>query len=351
MATATLERPVVASAAPVGTSRRRGRRVAVGVVVALVLGTEIVLAAPYLSSAMTAVIGAADGWVGLAVLAATGSLTAFALVRRRLLQAAGFSVSAGSALASILVANAFHMTLPGGVAFSTGYAFRWMQRHGAGATAAGWNLAVNGLLSAAGLAALGLVDSLLAGTTSWARLAFEIVGITALVLVVGHLVRRPQRLLAATGRALTVVNRLRRRPPETGADRLTRTAAQLRAVRPSAVDWTASAGYALLNWVLDLACLAACAHAVGLTGIGTTALLTAYLAGMATSSLSVLPGGLGTVDAALVVGLVAGGSTAAVALSAVVLYRLISLIGVVVVGWVVHAVQTFGLRHSRVRIA
>jgi len=40
-----------------------------------------------------------------------------------------------------------------------------------------------------------------------------------------------------------------------------------------------------------------------------------------------------------------------VALSAVVVYRLISLIGAVVVGWVVHAVQTFGLRHSRVRIA
>ena len=58
---------------------------------------------------------------------------------------------------------------------------------------------------------------------------------------------------------------------------------------------------------------------------------------MAASGLSLLPGGLGTVDAALVVGLVAAGGPATAALSAVVLYRMISLVGVVVTGWVVHA--------------
>ena len=89
----------------------------------------------------------------------------------------------------------------------------------------------------------------------------------------------------------------------------------------------------------DLACLGACAYAVGLTGVGLTALLAAYVAGMATSGLSLLPGGLGAVDAALVLGLVAAGSPATVALSAVVLYRMISLAGVVAAGWVVHAVQ------------
>ena len=37
--------------------------------------------------------------------------------------------------------------------------------------------------------------------------------------------------------------------------------------------------------------------------------------------------------------MVAGGSPATVALSAVVLYRMISLVGVVAAGWVVHAVH------------
>src|SRR5690349_16317825 len=59
-----------------GRPRRRRRRIAAGVVVALVLGTEVVLAAPYLGSAMAAVTAAADGWVSLAMVAAAGSLTA-----------------------------------------------------------------------------------------------------------------------------------------------------------------------------------------------------------------------------------------------------------------------------------
>lgn len=343
MPVATLDRPA-AETSPAGADspapRRRGLRTVAGVVVAGVLGTEAVLAAPYLSGATAAVTQAADGWVGLAVLAATGSLTAFALVRRRLLRAAGLDASAASALGSVLVANAFHMTLPGGVAFSTGSAFRWLRRHGAGPTVAAWNLAVNGLLSTAGLAALGVVASLLVGSTSWIRLAVEISGVALLALGVGRLVRHPDRALRAATHVLAGLNRMRRRPAGTGVDRLTRTAEQLRAVRPTARDWATASGYAVANWLLDLACLTACAHAVGLTGLGLPVLLTAYVAGSATSSLSLLPGGIGTVEAALVLGLVAGGAPTTAALSAVVLYRLISLVGVVVVGWVVHAAQT-----------
>jgi putative heme transporter len=304
-----------------------------------VLGVEAVLAGPYLGSAMAALTQADDEWVGLAVLATAGSLTAFALVRRRLLQAAGVRVSAASSLSSILVGNAFHMTLPGGVAFSTGYAFRWMRRYGTGATVAGWNLAVNGLLSTAGLAGLGLVASLLTGATSWVRLALEIAGIAAVVLGIGHLIRHPDRALVLARRPLATVDRLRGRPAGAGDQWLAETVAQLRAVRPTARDWAVAAAYALLNWVLDLVCLAACTHALGIADLTPAALLTTYVAGMAVSSVSVLPAGLGVVDAALMVGLVAGGAAAAPALSAVLLYRLISLVGVVAAGWLVHAAQ------------
>jgi putative heme transporter len=284
VATAILERPGtlehgsgagVDGRTDIGSPQRRRLRIAAGVVVAVVLGTEAVLAAPYLGSAMSAVTGAADGWAGLAMIATAGSLTAFALVRRALLRAAGVGVSTGSALASVLVANAFHMTLPGGVAFSTGHAYRWMQRHGADPTVAGWNLAVSGLLSTAGLAALGVSASLLVGSTSWARTVVEIIGIAVLVLGVAHLVRHPNRALAAAGRLLVGVNQLRRRPSAAGAGGLARIGEQLQAVRPTPHDWTAATAYALLNWLLDLACLAACAQAVGLTGVGMTALLTA----------------------------------------------------------------------------
>ena len=109
--------------------------------------------------------------------------------------------------------------------------------------------------------------------------------------------------------------------------------------RSTARDWTAASSYALLNWLLDLACLGACAYAVGLTGVGPDRAARRVRGRHGDVGLSLLPGGLGAVDAARVLGLVAAGSPATVALSAVVLYRMISLVGVVAAGWVVHAVQ------------
>ena len=346
MATATLDQPVIegASAAtePVrdrstgGSVPRRRRATALTCAVVVLLGVDVVLVAPYLGTAVASLLQAVPGWAGLAGLSTAGSLTAFALVRRRLLRAAGVRVSTASSLASILVSNAFHVTLPGGVAFSTGYSYRWMREHGAAPTVAGSSLAINGLLSSACLIGLGLGASLLVGGASWAGLLLHLVGVAALMLGARHAVRHPERTLAAAGSLLAVVNRLLRRPATTGIDRLADTVTQLRSVRPTARDWTAATGFALLNWVLDLACLALCARATGLPGLTLGALAAAYVAGMAASSLSLLPGGLGVVDAALVLGLVAGGSPAA-ALPAVLLYRLISLLAVVVAGWVVHA--------------
>jgi putative heme transporter len=346
MAATTLERPARTDTPERPGTGRRVRTVVTRTVVALVLGTEVVLAAPHLGGALASLAQVGVGWVGLAVLATAGSLAAFALVRRRLLGAAGVRVSTASSLGSILVGNAFHMTLPGGVAFSTAYSFRWMRERGAGATVAGWSLAVNGLLATACLAGLGLAASLLTGGTSWVRLFLQLAVVAVLVLGARHLVRHPERALSAAGALLAAANRLLRRPPGTGTGRLAETAAQLRSVRPDAHDWTAATGFALLNWVLDLACLVACTRATGMPDLAPAVVVGAYVAGMAASGLSLLPGGLGVVDAALVLGLVAGGSPAASALSTVVLYRLVSLVAVVAAGWVVHAAHLMRARTS-----
>jgi uncharacterized membrane protein YbhN (UPF0104 family) len=63
---------------------------------------------------------------------------------------------------------------------------------------------------------------------------------------------------------------------------------------------------AVANWLLDAACLWMCCTAVGADGLTATQLVIAYCAGMAAAS---VPGGLGIVDGALVLGLVAGGLT------------------------------------------
>ena len=274
MATATLERLPNgggrrhrAGPGPVhgGNVSRRGRATALTCAVTVVLGVEVVLVAPYLGTAVASLLRAAPGWAGLALLATAGSLTAFALTRRRLLRTAGVRVSTRSSLASILISNAFHVTLPGGVAFSTGYSYRWMREHGAGPTVAGWSLAVNGLLSSACLVGLGLAASLLGGRCELGAAAAagrRRRGAGARRTARGAATRSAP--LAAAGSLLAAANRLLRRPAATGTDRLAETATQLRSVRPTARDWTAATEFALLNWVLDLACLALCARATGL---------------------------------------------------------------------------------------
>ena len=85
-------------------------------------------------------------------------------------------------------------------------------------------------------------------------MAIEIIGVAVIVLGVGRLSGPepgPRRRRTRAGRG----DRLRWRPPA-GADRLVRIAEQSPAVRPRARDWTAATGHALLNWLLDLACLA-----------------------------------------------------------------------------------------------
>jgi uncharacterized membrane protein YbhN (UPF0104 family) len=68
-------------------------------------------------------------------------------------------------------------------------------------------------------------------------------------------------------------------------------------------------------------------------------LLLGYTAGMAAAGISLLPGGIGAVDTAMVLAMVAGGIPAAAALPAILLYRLISLVAVVAAGWAVNAVR------------
>ena len=59
----------------------------------------------------------------------------------------------------------------------------------------------------------------------------------------------------------------------------------------------------------------------------------AYAAGMAASTIPLIPGGIGVVEGALTVGLVAGGMPAADAIAAVIVYRLISLVMIAAIGW------------------
>ncbi|HZM66079.1 MAG TPA: hypothetical protein VFC16_07240 [Nakamurella sp.] len=203
------------------TARRRTAwvracRLALGVVVIAVLTVELVLAAPSVVSAGTALAGSSAGW--LAAAAAVASMIAFAAVRSRTLRAGGVTMPLRRSVPVSYAAGALHTSLPGGAVISTAYAFRQLRSWGASNVVATWSLAVTGLLAASvTLSIVGLAGVLLGGGAtgsvlqSAGAIAVALLVITAMV----RLTRRPDRLSLAAGRVLAG-NRLRGRPAEIG---------------------------------------------------------------------------------------------------------------------------------------
>jgi len=309
-------------------------------VVAGLLIVELILAGPSLANAVHGLATASSGWLLIGAAATALSMLAFGVVRQRTLRAAGIRVPLRDTVAVSYAAGAINTTLPAGGVFSTAYAYRYLRRWGASSAVATWCMAITGLLATATLAVVGLMGILLSDGAHDSALesAVEIAASGAGIAAIVYLTRRPDRLTDAAGAALRLVNRLRHRPADAGRHRLDTLGADLRLIHPSPGDWTASLSSSLLNWLLDLGCLYACAAAVGVH-VSLAALLLTYTAGMATASVSPIPAGLGMVEAALVLGLTSAGAVGSAALAAVILYRLLSTGSVVVVGWIAVAVQ------------
>ena len=129
-------------------------------------------------------------------------------------------------------------------------------------------------------------------------------------------------------------NSLRGKPSDTGVDAWREHLQQLESVSLSRRDLTIAFSWSLFNWIADVACLAFAAYAAG--GKPSLAGLTvAYAAARAVGSIPLMPGGLLVVEAVLVPGLVSSGMTLASAISAMLIYRLVSWIFIAAIGWVV----------------
>lgn len=77
--------------------------------------------------------------------------------------------------------------------------------------------------------------------------------------------------------------------------------------------------------------------------------LIGYLAGMSASGISLLPGGLGVVEPALILALVHGGASTASATAGALLYRMITWVLFTLIGWAVWAGR-WGLARARHRL-
>lgn len=317
--------------------RRTAALVTAGAAVALV-AVEVVAVRGQLAAAWDTLDDARPGWVLAAVAATLASMHVFARVQRRMVHAA---VPAGTPRVPIArmvgltySANAVNTTMPAGAAMSVGYAMTRMRAWGVPAVAAGFAVLASGVLSSVSFAVLVVACAALAGGVD---VGWIVLGVVAVAAVAASIAVRHHTLPAARSvihRSFELVARLldRRRPGAAAAVR--RTADEFDAVRPRRRDWVAGGSFALLNWLADLACLVAVFQAVhGTEGTSFPLVFTAYVAGMSASSIAFLPGGLGVVEVAMIVALHAGGVATAPATAAVLLYRFISCILVVAIGW------------------
>ena len=249
----------------------------------------------------------------------------FARLNRFALRASGVPVRLRDATATVFAGNALSVTLPGGALASLAYTARRLRALGASASLTAFSLAATGLLSAVALA-------LLAAERRPARRP-----------------RRP-RVLARSASAgcwpsarrcsgwcgTRAPSAARPTPCSTGSRDTWRTAAGVRRGVDTVLDelaevrlprrvWVAGLRFALANWAADLVCLLAACLAAGVHPDLVTTVL-AYTAGMAAASaVPLLPGGIGAVEAALILALRHGGAALHAATAAVVGYRVISL--------------------------
>ena len=315
------------------------RAVGIGAVL-LLLAVELVLGWSSLAGALRQLRTPHLGWLALAVLVELAAMNSYGRMQRHVLRSAGVRAPMIEHLRLAYAAHSLSATLPGGPAFSTRFNYQQMRRFGASPAVASWAIALSGLLSTCALGVVTLGSALAAGgATHWQNLLGGLLAAVALLWGVRHLGRHPEVLRSP----LAAVNRLRHRPETDGSDRIRGFVEQLRTARLTLGHGAFAAVLALANWLLDALCLWLCFRAVGEQPAALTVVLLAFCAAMAAGGVTIVPGGLGIIDSALILGLIAGGVPTSAAVAAVVLYRLISFGFIVALGWL----SWLGMRSPR----
>ncbi|MFI5778218.1 YbhN family protein [Nocardia sp. NPDC051570] len=321
---------------------RRGRfrwlKWVLGVAVSAVLIAEGVYLWPRLHESWQTLTEIHWGWVTAAIVMQAVSMSGFGRIQKQLLHAGGVNVTQRKSVAVVYGATAMSVTLPAGQVFSTAFTYRQTRRWGASPILASWQLAVSGVVAAAGMVLLGVGGAVLVGNQigPW-KLILPLGGVVVLVWAGNYLSHHPGAVRALALRILRLVNRIRRQRPDDGIETVAEMLNQLESVDLGRRDGALVVLWALMHRLGDVACLASACYAVGadprLAGV-----MIAFSVGKAVGTIPFAPGGLVYVELTLVASLsAAAGLPFAQAVSAAFVYRLVSLILVAVVGWIVFA--------------
>lgn len=217
---------------------------------------------------------------------------------------------------------------------SATFLLRQQRAWGASTLVASWQLVMSGVLQAAGLAVLGLGGAFPGRQNNPFSLLFTLGGFVALLLLAQAVASRPELIEGIGSRVLSWVNSVRGRPADTGLDKWRETLVQLESVSLGRRDLGLAFSWSLFNWIADVGCLGFAAYAAG-DHASVAGLTVAYAAARAVGTIPLMPGGLLVVEAVLVPGLVSSGMALPNAISAMLIYRLISWLFIAAIGWVV----------------
>jgi putative heme transporter len=272
------------------------------------------------------------GWVAAASLIEGLSMMSLALLYRELLRANHARLTLTWIFASCLTANAISVTVPViGSGMASRRAFRRFCQGGADAAAASLTLTVAGIVSTVTLATVVTAGAVLSGNPAAAGggLLAAIAMLSAAVAVALGLrsEKGRMRLLRMVTFVIAWSQRVTRHP-KGQAEILAR--AVLTSVQRMRLGWPTLARVLLwgsINWWADVACLAFAMWAAGIGGLSAAKILLVWTAGAGAATLSPTPAGIGVVEVAMVAAMAAVGVKGAHAITAVLVYRIISLKG------------------------
>jgi uncharacterized protein (TIRG00374 family) len=286
--------------------------------------------------------------VALAFAAEIGSIPPLAEAQRTVLHAGGTDAPRWRMILVTFASNAISMSVPAGVAVAEGYAYAKYRGFGAKVAVAAWAELAAGAIAFSALAGLALAGAVIAG----GRAELVLVAVLSVVFAgsvgAATLFRHPHVLVDIVewlehhvGRRLgAVVGRASKRVRD--------IAQALEDVHPSVTTWVVASLLSALNWLLDAVCLRLAFEAVGAT-VPWGAVLLAFAGGKIVSSIGITPAGLGFVEGGLVAIFVAYGTKGPTAVAAVIVYRALTLIGLVGLGWIVAATVSIEDRPRRRR--
>ena len=271
-------------------------------------------------------------WVAGASLAEALSMLGLALLYQTLLQASQARLTVTWIFASSHIANAISTAVPViGSPMASRQAYRQFREGGADPAAASLALTVAGIVSTVTLATVVTAAAVLSGNpaASAGGLLAAVAMLTAAAAVAAEL--RSQNGRARLVRLIAFSLRCSQRVigrPKGDADTLARALlASVQRLQLGASTLARVLLWGLVNWWADVACLAFALRAAGITGLPVGKILLVWTAGAGAATLSPTPAGIGAVEVAMVAALAAAGVKGSHAVTAILVYRVISLKG------------------------